>query len=39
MHENVLASLRREKDSLSLALHSEKNTRRILENENEELRR
>lgn len=39
MHENVMASLKREKDSLSLALNSEKNTRRILENENEELRR
>jgi len=39
LHENVVNSLIREKDSLALSLHAEKNARRLLEVENEELRR
>ena len=39
MHEKVLTTIRREKDTLELALHNEKNARRILEDENEEMRK
>lgn len=39
VHEQVVASLRREKDSLQAALSSEIGSRRALEQENEALRR
>ena len=39
IHEQVVASLRREKESLQIAFHSEKNQRKIIEQENDQLRK
>jgi hypothetical protein len=39
MREKVINTIRRERDTLELVFHNEKNARRILEDENEELKR